>query len=107
LRAHGADTREMIVYETVAPEIPEQTVAALLTFAPDLILFTSSSTAKNFCARLQGEPFETLKARATFAALGPVTADTARHLGLDVTVEPDQYDVPGLLRAIVSHFGER
>ncbi len=104
LREGGAETREIVVYETLAPRIPEETVEALMAFEPDVIVFTSSSTVKHFCARLQGNRLETLKSRAVFASIGPVTTKTARECGLDVQVEPSQYDVPALLRELTSFF---
>src|SRR5437773_12300573 len=40
------------------------------------------------------------------AVIGPVTAATARELGLTVAVEAVEYTVPGLVRALVQYFGE-
>jgi uroporphyrinogen III methyltransferase/synthase len=36
--------------------------------------------------------------------IGPITAATARELGLPVRVEAAEYTVPGLVRALVGHF---
>jgi uroporphyrinogen-III synthase len=38
------------------------------------------------------------------AAIGPVTADAARQFGIDVTVQPAAYTIPGLVDAIAAHF---
>lgn len=102
LREGGAETCEIVVYETLAPQIPEETVEALMAFEPEVIVFTSSSTVKNFCARLQGQRLETLKSRAVIASIGPITTKTARECGLNVQIEPRQYDVPALLRELTS-----
>jgi uroporphyrinogen III methyltransferase/synthase len=42
--------------------------------------------------------------RYAAAVIGPVTAATARELGLPVAVEADEYTVPGLVDALVRHF---
>jgi uroporphyrinogen III methyltransferase/synthase len=76
----------------------------LLTPPPDLIIFTSSSTATNF-AKLAGENevAELLRAVA-IASIGPITSETIRKLGLPVTIEAKQSTIPGLVRAIERHF---
>lgn len=103
LRKAGAIVNEVIVYETVAPEIPEETVEALMAFEPEIVTFTSSSTAKNFCARVGAERIDVLKTSATFASIGPITSETARAWGLDVRIEAKEYDAPGLVQAIVRY----
>src|SRR6266851_757371 len=42
--------------------------------------------------------------RFTAAVIGPVTAGTARDLGITVSIEAQDYTVPGLVDAIVRHF---
>ena len=39
------------------------------------------------------------------AVIGPVTAGTARELGISVAVEASEYTIPGLVDALVRHFG--
>ena len=38
------------------------------------------------------------------AAIGPVTADAARQLGIPVTVQPATYTIPALVDAIAAHY---
>ena len=38
------------------------------------------------------------------ASIGPVTAEAAQQLGISSTIVPDEYTVPGLVRALVEHF---
>jgi len=64
----------------------------------DMVAFTSSSTAANFrdlIGRIDG-----LKA----AAIGPITADTARRCGFDVVVSPKEYTVAALIEEIRRYF---
>ena len=38
------------------------------------------------------------------AAIGPITAETARAAGLEVVVQPGEYTVPALVTAIHNYF---
>jgi len=68
----------------------------------DLIAFTSSSTALNF-ADITGKPTPGTRA----AAIGPITAATARQLGFEVVVMPREYTVPGVVGAIRDYFASQ
>lgn len=68
----------------------------------DLITFTASSTVRNF-ERAVG----TDVGGARVAAIGPITAGTARELGYDVAVVADEYTIPGLVAACAGYFGPR
>ncbi len=70
----------------------------------DMITFTSSSTVKNFHALLPFEEFENLMKDVTIASIGPITADTAQDLGIDVHIVAESYTIPGLCRAIQQHY---
>jgi uroporphyrinogen III methyltransferase/synthase len=61
----------------------------------DLVTFTSSSTVTNFSA-IVGRASRSLKA----AAIGPITAETARQRGFKVVVSPAEYTIPALTDAI-------
>ena len=45
--------------------------------------------------------------KTTVAAIGPITADTARELGFRVSVIADEYTIPGLVSAVCRHFGSQ
>lgn len=62
---------------------------------PGWITFTASSTVRNFVAAAGADV-----GTARVAAIGPVTAGTARELGLPVHVVAEEYTIPGLLDAL-------
>lgn len=62
----------------------------------DVLTFTSSSTVERFV-----EAVGTDTRGASVAAIGPVTAQTARDLGLVVDVVAQEQTVPGLIEALV------
>jgi len=103
LRAAGAEVVECVVYETSKPVVSEDTVAAMLAAKPDMVVFTSSSTARNFAEILGESRLTALKAEATFASIGPITTETAERLGMKVSIEPKNHEIPALVYAIVDH----
>lgn len=104
LEERGARVDVVEAYETALPEFGPGELDRLLTPAPDLITFTSSSTATHF-ARLLGDRsiIETL-AGVAIASIGPITSATLRKLGLKVTMEARESTTEGLVRAITEHF---
>jgi uroporphyrinogen III methyltransferase / synthase len=93
----GAIVDEAIAYRTV-PETNDRS-GALERFraeGADLITFTSSSTVENFLALKLPWP-----AKMKTASIGPVTSETMRKHGLSVDVEAAQYDVDGLVAAVL------
>jgi uroporphyrinogen III methyltransferase / synthase len=73
--------------------------AVIAAGAVDLVTFTSSSTVTNFAA-MTGVPLAGLKA----AAIGPITAETARGLGFEVVVAPTIYTVEALIDEIAEYY---
>jgi uroporphyrinogen III methyltransferase/synthase len=68
----------------------------------DLVTFTSSSTVANFHRMLpEGERQALMKGVQT-AAIGPITAQTARDLGFKVDIEAQIYTIDGLVDAILA-----
>lgn len=110
LRKAGAHVDVVEAYETVIPRASGAKLQAALRSRsrPNVITFTSSSTANHFAALLgKLKPRRTrgrarLFAETVFASIGPVTSATLRKLGLPVDVEADPYTIPGLVRAIES-----
>jgi uroporphyrinogen III methyltransferase / synthase len=108
LRRRGARVDEVVAYRAIRP--PEADArglrAALETGAIDALTFTSSSTVRNFAELVGTAELERLvrNGRPAVACIGPVTADTARELGLAVTVMPREYTVAALTAALATHF---
>jgi len=103
LRQHGAKVENIAVYRTV----PLQTDLSgwrktLLLGRIDAVTFTSSSTVRSF-VDLVGRPAAT-SGRFVTATIGPVTADTARELGLREILEAEPHTVPGLVESLARRF---
>ena len=101
LRARGARVDVVPVYRTVSGPGDPAVVRALAAGEVDAVTFTSSSTVKGFLGLVGDMDLS----KVTIAAIGPVTAETARAAGMDVAVEPAEYTVPALVEALEKHFG--
>jgi uroporphyrinogen-III synthase len=106
LRKAGASLDVFEAYETVVPKSSRDRLRRAFKEgrrSPDVVTFTSSSTAKNFAALLgvRGRARPEYLKEVKLASIGPVTSDTLRKLKLGVDIEARQYTIPGLVTAIV------
>ncbi|MBI4420959.1 MAG: uroporphyrinogen-III synthase [Gemmatimonadetes bacterium] len=94
LRARGAEVEEIAVYHTRAVDEPRPELEGV-----DAVTFTSSSTVRGF---LEAGP---VPEGAKVVCIGPITAQTARESGLDVTEIAGEYTEDGLVAALVAALG--
>lgn len=112
LEAMGAVVDEVAAYRTrAAAEGAPELRDALRRREVDVVTFTSSSTVRNFAALWSPGELTLLMAGVTVACIGPITRRSAAALGLSTEIMPDEYTIPALARAIITHFerqrGER
>ncbi len=99
LEKAGATVVVVPAYRTELLPLDEAIRAALEAGTIDWIFLTASSTARALAVAL-GDT-RRLSDRVRIAAIGPVTAETARELGLHVDVVADTYTAEGLIEAVV------
>ena len=102
LAMRGAEVEILPVYQAVCPA--DAGAALLRLFSAegaDVITFTSSSTVANFVRAFPDDRLPAVLGDAEVACMGPVTADTARKLGLSVDIVAREYTTQGLVQAIV------
>ncbi len=114
LQQIGAQVDEVAAYYTHTVTRDDESGHAILDMLRqhqlDILTFTSSSTVRNFSiwlqSAMQDDAFltqETLLAYPTLACIGPITAQTARELGLRVDLEAKEFTIEGLVKAIIQH----
>jgi uroporphyrinogen III methyltransferase/synthase len=103
LRVAGALVDEVEVYRTVKPEQGKTALAAILKRGIDMVVFTSSSTVRNFMELLSDK---TALNGVKIAVIGPITAETAKNYGLEPHIAPQEYTIPALVETIVEHFSQ-
>lgn len=105
LREAGAVVDVVPAYQTQPPaaETMGPLRSALAEEQLDAVLLTASSTVTNLCKAL-GEGYPDLLASTCLASIGPITTGRARQLGLQVTVQAEEFTIPGVLAALEKHF---
>lgn len=98
----AAEVKDVPLYETrPATQLPAGLQEALETGGINWITFTSSSTARNFI-ELLGPHYRPKLANVKLASIGPITTQTLQEAGLEPAVQATNFDIEGLIDAIVS-----
>jgi len=101
LTAQGAVVEQVEAYRTVAVGGAREAVLERVESGTlDLVTFTSSSTVRNFVAQFNDEEIARLREALVFASIGPITSETARGLGVPVSIEASEYTLEGLVEAL-------
>ena len=98
----GAKVEQVTAYRTITPVDAASNARKLLSQGVDVITFTSSSTVRNLLDILGGD--KSALEPSLIACIGPVTAGTARELGVRVDLEASEHTVEGLVNSLVAHY---
>jgi uroporphyrinogen III methyltransferase / synthase len=105
LEKAGARVDLVPAYRTVLPEdLDRGRLSAMLTGSADCIAFTSSSTVRNLAQLFDTHDLGPLLKGLSTACIGDVTATTAAEYGLKVDIQPTQFTVAALARAIAEYY---
>ena len=103
LRSRGATVDDAPLYVSRRPASADPEVLARLQRGEvDIATFSASSTVRGCLELLNGQV--DLLQHPLVACIGPVTAATARDLGLRVDVVSEEHTIPGLVSALKTHF---
>lgn len=98
----------LTIVDAYRNRIPEESISRLHELfadpkgAPDLITFTSGSTARNLVAILEAAGLG-VPSGVILASIGPITSRTLRELGLKPTVEAAEATISALVEAIIHY----
>ena len=105
LRRSGARVDVVTAYRTVKPTKNVKPVKKLLQAKEiSVITFTSSSTVRNFAKMFAKKDLPRLLNGVKVACIGPITAETARQLGIKTDILPKDSTIPAFAEAICQHF---
>ncbi|HET9836621.1 MAG TPA: uroporphyrinogen-III synthase [Candidatus Angelobacter sp.] len=105
LRKAGAKVEVVEAYETQVPKGAQARLNSIFAreeSCPDIVTFTSSSTATNFLDLLAKEHYASLR-DIHLASIGPVTSATLTKAGFAPRIEAREYTMQGLVAAIAEH----
>ena len=98
LRGQGAEVDAVVAYRTVLVEPPMWGILPLRI--ADAVILASGSACRSLAAAGGAG------GGAMLVCIGPKTAKVAREVGLKVGLVADETTSDGIIRALVSHFGE-
>ena len=105
LEGAGARVDVVPTYRTVLPDhLDRGRISAMLAGGADCIAFTSSSTVRNLAQLFDTQDLSVVLEGVAVACIGDVTAQTAAEHGLHTEIQPEQFTIPELARAIAEYF---
>jgi uroporphyrinogen III methyltransferase/synthase len=111
LRDAGALVTDVVAYRTVLEDTHRSggpdVYGMLLEGRIDIVTFTSASAVRNFAKVFGRDQAADLLKSTTVAAIGPVTAEVAAQLGIQVTIQPATYTIAALVDEIAVHFSRQ
>ncbi len=103
----GALVDEVTVYRTLPGAGQASLILEMLKNDEiNVITFTSSSTVSNFVQMPGAGDISSLLSGVTVACIGPVTAATAKELGVRVDLVAEEYTIEGLVSAMLKYFSK-
>lgn len=105
LESAGARVDVVPAYQTVVPADTDRArLTAMLAGSADCIAFTSSSTVRNLAQLFDTQDLSATLSNVTIACIGDITSQTAGEFGLKTQIQPAQFTIPALVRAIADFF---
>jgi uroporphyrinogen III methyltransferase/synthase len=103
LKEMGSSIDEVVAYSTESPEDTGDLARAAYEEGIDFTTFTSSSTVRNLVDLLGGSP-DLINASKT-VMMGPITAETAKELNVNIDIQAEEQSIAGIVEAITVHVG--
>jgi uroporphyrinogen-III synthase len=107
LRRHGAQVTEAVAYRTMLPsETKLEEVIRAAEGGADAVVFYSPSAVQHFAEIVGPERLTGAWKRMAMAAVGPVTAEALRKLGVRKVVVAEDTTARAVVEALERHFAE-
>ena len=104
LEERGAKIDRWPIYETHQATLTSQQASELRSRV-DAVTFASPSVVSSFCQQIPDH--NELLRDCLVACIGPMTKQRAVECGLRVDIMPEEYSIPGLVRALETHWAQQ
>jgi uroporphyrinogen III methyltransferase/synthase len=102
LAAGGAEVRELVVYQNVdVTEADAELLERLRDGTVDWITLTSPAIARSLARLVPADLLPMLGRNIRLASISPLTTQTARELGMEISAEATQYTTDGVVQAMI------
>jgi len=107
LEENGARVDIVTAYQTAMPDdVDRGRLTAMLAGGADCVAFSSPSTVKNLALLFDTHDLSTILVGLAIACIGDVTAATASEYGLTVDIQPTEFNVASLSKAIADYYSK-
>jgi uroporphyrinogen III methyltransferase/synthase len=103
----GASILPLPVYRTFFPWWPEEMKKSLLERPPEVILFTSGSSAEGLADILTADELKDLTKGVRVVSIGPSTSKIIRSYGMNVDIESGIHTIPAILDELLKYYEAR
>jgi uroporphyrinogen-III synthase len=105
LRYHGAQVTEVIAYRTLRPtDVDQKHLRQIADGGADAVLFFSPSAVQYFTELFGSEQLRTLQDKLVITAVGPVTANALREVGVRRAILAADTAGAAVIQALEEHF---
>jgi uroporphyrinogen III methyltransferase/synthase len=98
----GAKVLPLKTYQTFFPEWTPEARDKLFARPPDVVMFTSGSTADGLASILPGNDLQQVAGDAFIVSIGPSTSKTINFHGLRVDLEATTHSIPSMIDELVT-----
>ena len=95
------------VYANKTPEYTAEYIDSIFDNNLYLCTFTSSSTVANLIKILKNNNRSKYISKINGASIGPITSETAKEAGINISIEAGTHTIPALVLEIVNKIIER
>ncbi len=100
----GYTVMPLQVYRTVPIEWGEEIKAKLMSFPPNVVLFSSGASVASLADNLTDDERAQIIGRAAIVSIGPATSRAVRSRGWDVTVEAKRFSLDGTIDELIQYW---
>jgi uroporphyrinogen-III synthase len=105
LRNYGAEVTEVVAYRTVTPvNLDQDKIAAIVNGEVEAILFFSPTAVEHFVGVVGQEKLRDLQNHLAITAVGPITANALRQLGVDTLLVAEDTTADAVIATLEKHF---
>ena len=104
LREAGANVIPLPTYRTFFVEWSNDAREKLFAFPPDVIIFTSGSTADGLAKNLDNDELKKLTDMAMIETIGPSTSEIVRSHGMTVGLEAKVHSIPAMIEELLVYY---
>jgi uroporphyrinogen III methyltransferase/synthase len=103
-REAGANVVPLPTYRTFFVKWTNDAREKLFAFPPDVIIFTSGSTADGLARNLSNDELKKLTDKALIETIGPSTSEVVQSHGMRIGLEAKKHSIPAMVEELLEYY---